>query len=127
VAKCVHNLALQAVREFHDLAGELEGGRDHGLRGDDGREHGYDERREEHARRHGSEEGVLVRVGVRRHVGRPAERGEQEARVRVEAPADLDGAHAEGVKVGEESLDARKGEADALADCRFSVLYRVPT
>lgn len=66
-------------------------------------------------RRHGVEERVRVRRRALIHgdKGRLAGIREEQARVREQQPADLDGRHAEGAEVGKEGLDARKGEQQA--------------
>ena len=64
----VHHLDVGEVGHAHDLHQELEGRRDHGLRGDDGGEDRNHQGEVEGTGRHGVEEGV--RVGRPRRVQR---------------------------------------------------------
>jgi len=58
---CVHRLDVREVRHPHHLRQELEAAGDHGLRGDNGRQHGDHHAEVESPWRHGEEEGIGVR------------------------------------------------------------------
>ncbi|KND89678.1 hypothetical protein TOPH_05618, partial [Tolypocladium ophioglossoides CBS 100239] len=93
----VDDLDVRKVREPHDLRQQLEGRRDHGLRGDDGRQHRNDHAKVEAARRHRVEEGV--REGRLRLVGRDV--------------GGLPGVREEQARVRKHGLDAGKGQQQA--------------